>query len=112
MANKENELTCSEEVRGNCGLPVHSAEASKMAEANSKYSDFTEVRVALEPLCGDVPEPKSLFRVESKLLRDARCVSPLCVLTVIKGPRSFDSCPFRKKSTIKSSTDPVEKECQ
>lgn len=39
MANKENELTCSGEVRGNCG-------ASKMAEAGSKYSDFTEVRVA------------------------------------------------------------------
>lgn len=44
MANKENELTCSGEVRGNCGLPVHSADASKMAKASSKYSDFTEVR--------------------------------------------------------------------
>lgn len=43
---------------------------------------------------------------------DARSVSPVCVLTVIKGPRSFDSCPFWKKSTIKSSTDPVAKECQ
>lgn len=38
---------------------------------------------------------------------------PLCVfLTVIKGSRSFDSCPFRKKPSIKSSTDPVAKECQ
>lgn len=50
MANKENELTCSDDVRGmhyndNCGLPVNSAEASKMAGASSKYSDFTEVRV-------------------------------------------------------------------
>lgn len=39
MANKENELTCSDDVRGNA------AEASKMAGASSKYSDFTEVRV-------------------------------------------------------------------
>lgn len=45
MANKENELTCSDDVRGNCGLPVNSAEASKMAGASSKYSDFTEVRI-------------------------------------------------------------------
>lgn len=43
MANKENELTCSDDVWGNCGLPVNSAEASKMAGASSKYSDFTEV---------------------------------------------------------------------
>ncbi|KAM9355777.1 KATNB1-like protein 1 [Pholidichthys leucotaenia] len=48
MANKENELTCSEDVRGihcndNRGLPVNSAEASKMAGASSKYSDFTEL---------------------------------------------------------------------
>ncbi|XP_069564666.1 KATNB1-like protein 1 isoform X2 [Brachyistius frenatus] len=48
MANKENELTCSDDVRGihyndNCGLPVNSAEASKMAGAGSKYSDFTEL---------------------------------------------------------------------
>lgn len=45
MANKENELTCSEEARANRGLPVNSAGTSKMAEADSKYSDFTEVRV-------------------------------------------------------------------
>ena len=50
MANKENELTCSDDGRGihyndNCGHPVNSAEASKMAGASSKYSDFTEVRV-------------------------------------------------------------------
>lgn len=57
MANKENELTCSEEVRGNCGLPVHSAEASKMAEASSKYSDFTEVWIALKLICVVVWEP-------------------------------------------------------
>lgn len=48
MANKENELTCSDDVRGvhyndNCGLPLNSAEASKMAGASSKYSDLTEV---------------------------------------------------------------------
>ncbi|KAI3363665.1 hypothetical protein L3Q82_001293 [Scortum barcoo] len=48
MANKENELTCSDDVRSmhyndNCGLPVNSAEASKMAGASSKYSDFTEL---------------------------------------------------------------------
>ncbi|XP_026197552.1 KATNB1-like protein 1 isoform X2 [Anabas testudineus] len=48
MANKENELTCSDDVRGgyyndNCGLPLNSAEASKMAGASSKYSDLTEL---------------------------------------------------------------------
>ncbi|XP_037541526.1 KATNB1-like protein 1 [Nematolebias whitei] len=47
MANKENELTCSDDVRGirydKYGLPVNSAEASKMAGASSKYSDFTEL---------------------------------------------------------------------
>lgn len=52
MANKENELTCSDDVRGmhyndNCRLPVNSAEASKMAGASSKYSDFTEVIVTV-----------------------------------------------------------------
>lgn len=56
MANKENELTCSDDVRGmhyndNCGLPVNSAEASKMAGASSKYSDFTEVRVIVKTFC-------------------------------------------------------------
>jgi len=53
MANKENELACSDDVWGNhcndnCGLPVNSAEASKMAGASSKYSDFTEVRSEAE----------------------------------------------------------------
>ncbi|KAK2855949.1 hypothetical protein Q5P01_004684 [Channa striata] len=48
MANKENELACSDDVRGNlyndnCGLPLNSAEASKMAGASSKYSDLTEL---------------------------------------------------------------------
>ncbi|XP_066533226.1 KATNB1-like protein 1 isoform X2 [Hoplias malabaricus] len=49
MANKENELTCTEDVQGihysdNCGFPVNSTEASKMAGAGSKYSDyFTEL---------------------------------------------------------------------
>ncbi|KAF7664022.1 hypothetical protein LDENG_00191940 [Lucifuga dentata] len=48
MANKENELTCSDDARGihysdNCGRPVSSAGASKMAGASSKYSDFAEV---------------------------------------------------------------------
>lgn len=48
MANKENELKCSDvwgnHYKDNRGLPVNSAEASKMAGASSKYSDFTEVR--------------------------------------------------------------------
>lgn len=44
MANKENELTCSDDIQRNCGLPVTSGEVSKMAGASSKYSDFTEVR--------------------------------------------------------------------
>nr|XP_020459698.1 KATNB1-like protein 1 [Monopterus albus]XP_020459700.1 KATNB1-like protein 1 [Monopterus albus] len=48
MANKENELTCSDDVRSihyndNCGLPVNFTEASKMTGASSKYSDFTEL---------------------------------------------------------------------
>ncbi|XP_068199235.1 KATNB1-like protein 1 [Antennarius striatus] len=47
MANKENELTCSDDVRGmhndKCGLPVNSAEGSKMAGASSKYSDLSEL---------------------------------------------------------------------
>ncbi|XP_054474571.1 KATNB1-like protein 1 [Anoplopoma fimbria] len=47
MANKENELTCTDDVRGmhydNCGLPMNSAEASKMAGASSKYRDLTEL---------------------------------------------------------------------
>uniref|UniRef100_A0A1A8PRY7 Katanin p80 subunit B-like 1 n=1 Tax=Nothobranchius rachovii TaxID=451742 RepID=A0A1A8PRY7_9TELE len=48
MANKENELSCSDDVRGircydNHGLLVNSAEASKMAGASSKYSDFAEL---------------------------------------------------------------------
>ncbi|KAI9543860.1 hypothetical protein NQZ68_004908 [Dissostichus eleginoides] len=48
MANKENELTCSDDVgvmlfNDICGLPVNSAEASKMAGASSKYSDLTEI---------------------------------------------------------------------
>ncbi|XP_037306001.1 KATNB1-like protein 1 [Pungitius pungitius] len=48
MANKENELTCTDDVRrmhsnDNRGLPVNSAEASKMAGAGSKYKDFTEL---------------------------------------------------------------------
>lgn len=46
MANKENELTCTEDLQGsihyndNCGFPVNSAEASKMTGPGSKYSDF------------------------------------------------------------------------
>lgn len=45
MANKENELTCAGDVQGvhyndNCGFPVNSAEAAKMAGTGSKYSDF------------------------------------------------------------------------
>ncbi|KAG9282950.1 KATNB1-like protein 1 [Astyanax mexicanus] len=49
MANKENELTCAEDIDGihykeNCGFPVNLTEASKMAGAGSKYSDcFTEL---------------------------------------------------------------------
>lgn len=49
MANKENELTCADDVQAilysdNCGFPVNSIDASKMSGAGSKYSDyFTEV---------------------------------------------------------------------
>ncbi|XP_016384694.1 KATNB1-like protein 1 isoform X3 [Sinocyclocheilus rhinocerous] len=49
MANKENELTCADDVQAilysdNCGFPVNSTDASKMAGAGSKYSDyFTEL---------------------------------------------------------------------
>ncbi|XP_077566089.1 KATNB1-like protein 1 [Stigmatopora nigra] len=47
MANKENEVTCSD-VRGNCykdkcRLSVNVSEASQMAGPSSKYSDFTEL---------------------------------------------------------------------
>lgn len=78
MANKENELTCSEEVRGNCGLPVNSAEASKMAEASSKYSDFTEVRVALKLLCVWLCEKPSLFLGLNLNCCVTQGVFPLC----------------------------------
>uniref|UniRef100_A0A8C6WVX1 Katanin p80 subunit B-like 1 n=1 Tax=Neogobius melanostomus TaxID=47308 RepID=A0A8C6WVX1_9GOBI len=48
MANKENELTCSDDTRGlyhsdNHGLPVGAAEVSKMAGASSKYTDLNEM---------------------------------------------------------------------
>lgn len=48
MANKENELTCSDDTRGlyhndNCGLPVNAAVVSKMASASSKYTDLNEM---------------------------------------------------------------------
>ncbi|XP_054910406.1 KATNB1-like protein 1 isoform X3 [Poeciliopsis prolifica] len=44
MANKENEVTCSDDVRGvHSGPPMNPAEASKMAGASSKYADFTEL---------------------------------------------------------------------
>lgn len=52
MANKENELTCADDVQAilysdNCGFPVNSTDSSKMAGVGSKYSDyFTEVRYA------------------------------------------------------------------
>lgn len=44
MANKENELTCGEDVQGvhckeNCAFPVNSTDL-KMAGADSKYSDY------------------------------------------------------------------------
>lgn len=45
MANKENEVTCSDDVRGVHSRPLmNPAEASKMAGTSSKYADFTEVR--------------------------------------------------------------------
>ncbi|XP_016085523.1 KATNB1-like protein 1 isoform X2 [Sinocyclocheilus grahami] len=45
MANKENELTCADDVQAilysdNCGFAVNSTDASKMAGAGSKYSDY------------------------------------------------------------------------
>lgn len=49
MANKENELTCADDVQAiiysdNCGFPVNSTDTSKMAGDGSKYSDyFTEL---------------------------------------------------------------------
>lgn len=49
MANKENELTCGEDVQGvhykdKCVFPVNLTDASKMTGVGSKYSDhFTEV---------------------------------------------------------------------
>ncbi|XP_047244058.1 KATNB1-like protein 1 isoform X4 [Girardinichthys multiradiatus] len=44
MANKENEVTCSDDVRAlHAGLPTISADASKMTGASSKYADFTEL---------------------------------------------------------------------
>ncbi|XP_062857496.1 KATNB1-like protein 1 [Trichomycterus rosablanca] len=49
MANKENVLTCGEDVQGvhykeKCAFPVNTTDASKMAGAGSKYSDyFTEL---------------------------------------------------------------------
>lgn len=53
MANKENELTCAEDVQGvhykdKCAFPVNSTDASKMAGDGSKYSDyFTEVSYSI-----------------------------------------------------------------
>lgn len=48
MANKENELACSDDTRGlyhndNRGLPVSASEVSKMAGASSKYTDLNEM---------------------------------------------------------------------
>lgn len=54
MANKENELTCSEDMQGvhckdKCAFPVNSTDASKMTGDGSKYSDyFTEVSYSLK----------------------------------------------------------------
>lgn len=97
MANKENELTCSDDVRGmhyndNCGLPVNSAEASKMAGASSKYSDFTEVRW--------------LFKLVRwyGLIKQSDWFS-LVLCTADKGPWSYDSRPLWEKSTTKSGTN-------
>lgn len=48
MANKENEMTCSDDVRGihyndNRGFPINSPEVSKMAGARAKYNDLNEL---------------------------------------------------------------------
>ncbi|KAK7907580.1 hypothetical protein WMY93_016192 [Mugilogobius chulae] len=48
MANKENELTCTDDARANYyndirGLPVNAVDGSKMAGASSKYSDLNEL---------------------------------------------------------------------
>lgn len=96
MANKENELTCSDDARRNCGLPVNPGDASKMAGAASKHSDFTEVRARLPP---------------HRHTRGARSAHPrLC--SVVEGPRSHDSHPFWKEPAIKSGTNAVAKERQ
>lgn len=113
MANKENELTYSDDVHG-CGIPVNFAEASKMAEASSKYSDFTEV-------WNKVEAPRWsyflwLLRLVYWKLQHLRCWVAFpccfCLRAAIKGPRSYDAGSLRKKSSTQSSPDTVAKECQ
>lgn len=65
MANKENELTCSDDIRRNCSLPGNSGEASKMAGASSKYSDFTEVRADHSFYYYDTIRWLKMFRLRS-----------------------------------------------
>lgn len=96
MANKENELTCSDDTRRNCGLPVSSGDASKMAGASSKYSDFTEVRARLSPH----DDTHGAVSAHTRLC------------SVVEGPRSDDSHPFWKEPPIKSGTNAVAKKRQ
>lgn len=97
MANKENELTCSDDTRRNCGLPVSSGDASKMAAASSKYSDFTEVRARLSLLV---------------TIRTAWLCAHTRVCSVVEGPRSDDSHPFWEEPPIKSGTNAMAKKRQ
>lgn len=108
MANKENELTCSDDVRGihyndNCGLPVNFAEASKMAGASSKYSEFTEVRSRVRKHA-----PEWFSDVGRKLI----FMHLLSFCTAVKGPWSYDTCPLWKEPTTKSSPNTMAKKRQ
>lgn len=78
MANKENELTCSEDVRAvhyndNCAFPVisaDSAETPKMAEPGSKYGDyFAEISKDHEAMNHALFERKLRLNVAQTLWR-------------------------------------------
>lgn len=104
MANKENEMTCSDDVRGihyndNRGFPINSPEVSKMAGARAKYNDLNEV-CQIEPLILVITD-SSVY----KMIMVSICVA-------VKGPRSNESRIIWKESSTKSGTNLVEKKCQ
>ncbi|MEQ2179743.1 hypothetical protein GOODEAATRI_028297 [Goodea atripinnis] len=96
MANKENEVTCSDDVRGlHAGLPTISADASKMAGASSKYADFTEVRNRSEV----ETYYENICLLVFLLVLDQKNTSFYVFFSqVIKGPRSYDSHSLWKRS--------------